>query len=305
MRLIEHEIKCSGRSDRVEIFPFYDMHVGKANCNETAIGKQVHEIVKRSKMKGRHIRVLLGGDAANSISPADRKRFNFSDVADWLVKGTAEEIKDALADLPNREINRVEGILRPIKPYIIGAISGNHEEALRKYHNMDVQERLCEKLGCLNLSDEALIRFRFRRPAGEKDSTTTVILYLRHGYGAGRSVGAEPNKLATMLSEWECADVCLSGHTHTYENYGPKAVASIPRQGKLPDGLIWRHRFALNPGCWLDSHSTGRGSYESGACYPARAFMTAKIVIWPFYTPYVKGREFSSPKIEIRSYAIT
>ena len=304
MRIIEHEIECKGRSDRVEIFPFYDMHVGKANCNEGAIQKQAQEVLRRGKIPGRHIRVLLGGDAINAVSPSDRKRFDFSDVADWIVKGPAEDIKNALADLPNREIKRVEKLLGPIKGNIIGALEGNHEKSLRKYHNMDVQERLCEKLGCLNLSDEVLIRFRFKRPTGKTKATTTVVVYLRHGYGGGRTAGAEPAKLAAMLAEWECADVCLSGNTHTFCILGPKAVASIPKRGMLPEGLLWHHRFAANPGSWLDSHSIGRGSYESGACYPARAFMTCKIVIWPFFEQHVGGREFAMPKIELRNYPI-
>jgi len=300
MRIIEEVIECAGRSDRVEIFPFFDMHVGKANCNEGAIKKQVQEIVRRYKMEDRHVRVVLGGDAANSISSSDRKRFDFSDVADWLVQGSPEEVKDALADLPNREIKRVEQLLHPIKPHIIGALEGNHEKSLRKFHNMDVQERLCEKLGCPNLSDEALIRFRFKR----RHAATTFFLYMRHGYGAGRSIGAEPAKLETMLNEWECADVCLSGHTHNFFDLPPKPVAVVPSRGELPSELHWKYRFAANPGCWLNSHTIGRGTYESNACYSARAFMTCKIVIWPFYEQYVQGKAITFPKAEIRKYPI-
>lgn len=300
MRIIEVKIDCESRRDRVEIFPFYDMHVGKANCNEGAIRKQVQEVLRRVEIPHRHIRVLLGGDAVNAVSPNDRKRFDFSDVASWVVTGTKDEVTDNLAALPDREIRRVAGILGPIKGQIIGALEGNHEKSLRKYHNMDVQEQLCEKLGCPSLSDEVLIRFRFTRGT----VSTTSVIYMRHGYGSGRSAGAEPNKLAAMLAEWECADVCLSGHTHSFCVLDPKAVASIPRRGKLPEGLLWNHRFAANPGCWLDSHSIGRGSYESGACYPSRAFMTCKIVIWPFYEQRINGREFCTPKIEMRSYPI-
>jgi len=300
MRIIEEFIECESRTDRVEIFPFFDTHIGKANCNEGAIRKQVQEIQKRQDMPKRHIRTVLGGDILNSISPSDRKRFDFSDIADWLVKGSAEEIKDALADLPNREIKRAKMLLGPIKSTIIGALEGNHEKSLRKYHNMDVQDRLCEVLECPNLSDEAIIRFRFRRLKG---TVTAVTLYLRHGYGAGRSVGAEPNKLATMLAEWECADVCLSGHSHTFFVLPPKPVATLPTNKGYGE-LLWKHRWAVNPGCWLDSHSIGRGSYESGACYPARAFMTCKIVIWPFFAQYIHGREIPGPKVEIRSYPI-
>jgi len=300
MRIIEVEIDCNGRSDRVELFPFFDIHIGKANCNEGAVKKQVQEILHKEKDPNRHIRVLLGGDIVNAVSPADRKRFDFSDIADWLVNGSAEEIKDALADLPNREIKRAKMILGPIKHLIVGALEGNHEKALRKYHNMDVQERLCEQLECPNLSDEALIRFRFKR----KGASSTMVLYMRHGYGAGRKAGAEPSKLADMLAEWECADVCLSGHSHSFCVLPPKASCFLPMRGDLPKGLVWKHRFAANPGSWLDSHSIGRGSYESGACYPARAFMTAKICIWPFYVTRVNGQDFQTPKIELRNYCI-
>jgi hypothetical protein len=301
MEILDTTIECGGRGDRVELFPFFDMHIGKDNCNELALKKQIQEIIKRDEMTNRHVRILLGGDSVNAVSPADRKRFDFSDVADWVLEGNKKAIKDALADMPKREIKRVELLFNPVKTLILGALEGNHEKSLRKYHNMDVQTDLCERLGCPNLSDEALIRLRFKRKAG---GSTTVVIYMRHGYGGGRKAGAEPSKLYDMLAEWECADVCLSGHTHTFCVLAPKAVATIPSRGKAPEGLIWKHRFAVNPGCWLNSHHLGRGTYESQSCYPARAFMTSKIVIWPFFDQYVHGRAFASPKIEIRSYPI-
>lgn len=301
MKILDTTIECNGRSDRIELFPFFDMHVGKDNCNEGAVQKQIQEIVRRNKISNRHVKVLLGGDAVNAVSPNDRKRFDFSDVADWVLDGNKKDIKDALADMPKREIKRVCNLLAPVKNLILGALEGNHERSLRKYHNVDIQADLCERLGCPNLSDEALIRIRFKRKVGP---ATTIVVYMRHGYGGGRKAGAEPSKLYDMLAEWECADVCLSGHTHTFCVLAPKAVPHIPTRGKIPEGLIWRHRFAANPGCWVDSHSIGRGTYESQSCYPARAFMTCKIVIWPFFDQYIHGRAFNIPKVEIRSYPI-
>lgn len=301
MKIIEEVIECNGRGDRVEIFPFYDTHVGKANCNELAIRKEVQEIVRRDKMKNRHVRVLGGGDLVNAISSNDRRRFDFADVADWVVKGPAKDVKNALADMPDREIKRLSELMSPISHLFIGALEGNHERALRKYHNMDVQMRICEALECENLTDEAIIRFKFRRSAGQ---VTSFNLYMRHGYGGGRSAGSEYMKLAAMLSEWECADVCLSGHTHTFAVLDPKAVAMMPIRGDVPDALLWKHRFAANPGCWLDSHAISRGTYESNSCYQARAFMTCKIVVWPFFDQYQNGRAFATPKLEIRAYPI-
>ena len=301
MKLLDVEIECSGRGDRVEIFPLYDMHIGKSNCNEPAIRKWIGEVIKRDKMPNRHIRVLLGGDAANAVNPKDIKRFDFSDVADWLLEGDKEDIRDNLSNVAVNEIKRVGKILAPVKHIILGAIEGNHEKCIRKRYNTDIQKTLCEKLGIPNLSDEVLIRFRFSR---QGNGSSSIIVVARHGYGSSRTVSGEFLKLYAMQAEWEIADVCISGHTHTFAYSPPKPVAYVPVRGDLPAELLWRHRFALNPGCWLDSHSIGRGTYESNACYPARAFMTAKIVIWPFYRQFIGGREFLSPKIEIRSYPI-
>jgi len=301
MRLLDIEIQCDGRSDRVEIFPLWDIHIGKHNCNESALKKEVSEIVKRDAMPGRHVRVLLGGDVLNAVNPKDIKRFDFSDVAEWLLSGRVADIKDKLSNMTTQEVKRAVGILKPIKHLIVGALEGNHEKVIRKRVNQDIQMALCEKLEIPNLSDEVLLRFRFRR-GGRTGSSIVVVA--RHGYGGGRSAGAEPMKLKAMLDEWVCADVCISGHTHTFCNLPPQPMAWLPTRGKMPVDLLWKHRFALNPGCWLDSHSVGRGTYESNNCYPARAFMTAKIVVWPFYDQYVGGREYVSPKIEIRSYPI-
>lgn len=302
MKLMDVEIKCKSRSDRVEIFPLWDIHFGKANCNEHTLSKWIGEVVKRDKMENRHVRVLLGGDVCNAVSPKDIKRFDFSDVAAWLLKGKdMEEIKNQLSDMPMAEVRRAAKFFKPVKHILLGALEGNHEKTIRKRYNVDIQMALCDKLGVENLTDCVLIRFRFKRPGG---ATSTMTILARHGYGSGRSKSAETLKLDAMMNEWEIADVCISGHTHTFCNPAPKPVAFIPMKGDMPGKLLWRHRFALNPGCWLNSHAIGRGTYESNGCYPARAMMTSKIVIWPFYEQSSQGRGFVSPKIEIRNYPI-
>jgi hypothetical protein len=302
MKLLDVEIKCSGRGDRGEIFPLWDIHCGKYNCNELALKKEVAEIKKRDEMEGRHVRVLLGGDVLNAVNPNDVRRFDFSDMADWLLAGNVADVKDKLSNMTTQEADRLAEILAPIRHLIIGALEGGHEKTIRKRVNQDIQTELCSKLDIPDLSDEVLIRFRFVRGDGKNSSVVTVVA--RHGYGSGRSAGAEPMKLKAMLDEWICADVCISGHTHTFCVLPPQPAASVPTRGELPAELLWRHRFALNPGCWLDSHSIGRGTYESNSCYPARAFMTAKIVIWPFYEQRIGDKGYVSPKIEIRSYPI-
>jgi len=305
MKIIDERIQCNGRSDRLEIFPFGDCHIGKRNCNERAIKQQVSEVLRRAKMPNRHVRVLLGGDVVNAISPSDVRRFDFRELADWLVQGDAENTRDMLCDMVSQEVGRAVRIFTPIRQYIIGAISGNHENMMMKKQNVNVHRAICENLGIRNLTDEAFIRLKFYRRSNAKNPVSaTLKVYIRHGYGGGRTAGAEPNKLARMMDEWEDADVSLTGHTHTYCIAPPKPVLYVPDKGRLPERLLTRHRFAANWGCWLLSHLSGDGSYESAACYPARPMMTLKIVVWPFWSTERKGKRIEQKKIELREYPL-
>lgn len=313
--MLDKVIECKSRSVRVEGFPLYDTHIGKRNFAEAPFIKQRTEILRRSTMPNRHVFVLLGGDLVNAINPADIRRFDFDELADWFIVPSAAEmakattsrevatvIRSKLNNICQQEVDKAVSLLEPIKHLIIGAIYGNHEKMMRTKQNVDVHSAYCDRLGIVGMTDEALIRLRFKRP---NLATSTVIIYMRHGYGGGRTAGAEPNKLQRMVDEWECADVCLSGHTHTYCILPPKPVPYIPSSGKLPvDDLLYKYRFGANPGTWLLSHLPGPGSYESSACYPARPMMTLKIVIWPFWTYKVHGRQVERPKIELREYPI-
>ena len=313
MYIAEEIINCSSRSDRVEIFPFYDIHFGKVNCAEKALSKQIAEILKREQMPNRHARVVFGGDQVNAINPGDVRRFDFHELADWLVVPTEAElrkavssqevaniVKEKLSNLTNQEVQQFVKMFGPVKHLIIGALEGNHEKKARTSQNVAVHNALCDRLGIRNLSDETIIRFKFRRGP----NSTIVKLYLRHGYGSGRTAGAEPCKLQRMLDEWEDMDVCLSGHSHSYCIIPPKPILYIPNRGHLPARPHYRYRFAANPGCWLLSHAIGQGTYESMAAYPARPMMTLKIVIWPFWQTKRDGKGVGRPKIELRSYNI-
>jgi hypothetical protein len=306
MYIHEEVIECGSRSDRLELFPVYDAHVGKVNCAEGALRKLVDEVIRQNNMPHRHARVVGGGDQVNSIRPQDIRRFDFHELADWLLvpdtkkkmcaTEVAEHIKAKLSNLGNQEVDRFVEIFEPVKDLFIGALEGNHEKCTRNRNNVDVHSALCTKLDTVNLTDEAVIRFKFRRGG----SSQVVKMYLRHGYGAGRTAGAEPLKLQRMIDEWEDMDVCLSGHSHSFNIMPPKPVLYIPNKGKLPDRLLSRYRFGANPGCWLHSHHMGQGTYESISCYPAKPMMTLKIVVWPFWN--TNGLE--RPKIELRQYPI-
>jgi len=129
---------------------------------------------------------------------------------------------------------------------------------------------------------------------------------MRHGYGSGRSAGAEANKIDQMMKDGithDC-DICFTGHTHTFHPGRYVPVQYVPSAGKMPKELLTRYRMGCNPGCWLLSHKIGPGTYESAACYPSRPMMTVKAVIWPFWHTKMRGQDISRPKIELRTYNI-
>ena len=296
MYILEHTINCKSRSDRVEIFPFFDLHVGKYNCDENAIKKQIAEINHRSEMPNRHVRVFFGGDNMNSIKAVSDKRFDFGELADWFVEGKAFNVKEKLSDICGQEINHFCELFDPIKHLTLGAMYGNHEKAMKTRSNTNVHEAMCNRMGFTNLTDECLIVLHFKRG---KHSVQTIVIYARHGYGGGRTAGAEANKLERLVDEWECADVSLSGHTHSFRIEPPKPAPYIyGLKSKGGPELKYRSRWGANPGCWLLSHKVGPGSYESMQAYPARAMMTLKIVVWPFYDDGNTER----PKLELRHY---
>jgi len=318
MYLLDKVIECKSRSDRVEIFPLYDAHIGKRNFAEEPFKEQVREILRRDSLPNRHALVLLGGDLVNAINTADIRRFDFDELADWFIVPSEVELAKAMTsrevaaiiraklnNIVNQEVSHAVSLLSPIRHLISGAIYGNHEKAMRTKQNVDVHQAICDRLEIPNLTDEALIRLRFRRMAGKKAyPAKAVVIYMRHGYGGGRTPGTEPNKLQRLVDEWECADVCLTGHTHTYCLLPPKPVPSIPTKGKMPNDIFYRYRFGANPGTWLLSHLPGPGSYESMAAYPARPMMTLKIVIWPFWSSSRATGQIERPKIELREYPI-
>lgn len=189
--------------------------------------------------------------------------------------------------------------MKPLKGRIIGALEGNHEYTIRKCHNEDIHGYICSSLETDNLTDEAIIRFRFTRKGG---SSAVVMVYLQHGNGGGRSYGAEPNHLGKLRDNWESCDIVLRGHSHTPHILPPKPVLYVPKSGKVPDELHIKHRYAANWGCWKYSHMSGPSSYESRANYPAHAMETCEILITPF-APTSQKKE-TQVKIEMRSVVI-
>ena len=295
MRIIEKEIEVPERNGEVEIYPLGDLHIGYRSCCEKLLKKTVSSIESNPNAYW-----IGGGDYLDAIKPSDLKRFDMDTLPDWIFDGDVHTIRERLNDVVQQQVERAADILNPISTKGIGLIEGNHEFSVRKYSNHDVQKSLCDYLELENLTDEALIRLKFKH----NTLTRVVMLYICHGHGGGRTAGAEPNHLNRMLTEWETADICFRGHSHCFHILPPKPVLEIPKSGNLPRECTCRYRWAANWGCWTLQHASGPSTYASRACYPARPMLSCKAVIKPFHREYAGGEEYRVPLVEIRSITL-
>ena len=287
MKIIDKLIQCKSRSDVFEFYPFGDVHVGSRACAEKLLAKAVKEVAGNPNAYA-----FLGGDNINAVIASDTKRFDFDTLPDWMLEGKAVNTREMLNDILTQEVKRLTEIFLPIKDKLLGSIEGGHEYQIRKRHGTNLMGAYWNALGAIDLTAECMIRLRFKRLS----STRTVFMYIRHGYGSGRTAGAEPMKLDRMVNEWELADICFSGHTHTADTPPPKPVLTLPAGGKLPEEFDCKYRWSGNWGCWVYSHPSGPSGYAGRACYPARPMVTCKAVIKPFHNTAKSER----PHIEIR-----
>lgn len=294
MQIIDREFTCLSRTDEFEFYPIGDCHLGARNVAETPLRKHI-KIIATTK----NAYWIGGGDLVNAIKPSDI-RFDVSILPEWILAGDAKITEEKLSDIVGEECKKVAELFSPIDTKCLGCLEGNHEYSVKKTYNENIQKRICAHLGVKDLTDETMIRLRFKRG----HAVRTVKLYLRHGYGSGRSPGAEPTKLQRMLDEWEDATICFQGHTHTHDILPAKPVMGLPDSGQLPKELTQRYRYAANWGCWLYSHAIGSSTYESRACYPAKPMVTVKAVIRPFATKAMKGFNWEQPHIELRAITL-
>ena len=271
MQIIEKVIPTTSKKDVFELFPIGDVHIGASNCAEEHFRDYVAYI--KSKPNAYWVG---GGDYCDYITPHDN-RFSIRNVPDWLFVGSAVNIKEKLLDISRQQRERFVSIVEPIADKCLGLIEGNHETRIMDATYNGHHYVMCDELGVPNLTDCAFIRLRFCAGRG---SGASVVVFIMHGFGGGRTEGAEPNHLKRISAYGE-ADIFLRGHSHTFEIRPPEPRLYIPRKGALPDELCERSVRKGNWGCWIRSYAVGAPTYDSRAAYPPRPLVAMEIRIKP------------------------
>lgn len=242
------------------IYPIGDTHLGTKHCTESDLIKKVQEI------KDTPTALWIGmGDYGEFISPRD-KRWDGKVVADWLA-----EDRDNIAEGQTEYIYK---LFKGIASKCIGLIEGNHEDAMRKFGNVDVQKNLCKRLEVPNLGYSAWVRLRFTRENSAERHVFPCVF--THGAGWAITPGAKMNRLQRLMSSFS-ARVYGIGHMHDV------ITSTIPYLELTDANLIkQKERVGAITGSWVRAYSQGiAASYAEIKGYPPTSLGCPRFVVNP------------------------
>lgn len=271
MKVIRKQIKLTSRSSHIKIVPIGDIHLGAAACDERLFRDVVSSIADDENAYW-----ILMGDAINAINVQD-PRFNPEDLAPWIKM-------QQLSDLAKAETERFLKIIQPIASKCLAALTGNHEEQLKKHNERDIHSEIVsgiKQLGGMSVDEKLSLGYYgwlqlcFRRSGG---SGKQINLNLHHGMGGGRGAGGKANRIQQWIWNHD-ADIVIFGHTHN-TSVQVEAVESINTSGKVSVSK----RFGCYSGTFLKTGIDGRTTYSEEKGYSALPLGGIAITIKPFHT---------------------
>lgn len=119
-------------------------------------------------------------------------------------------------------INTTADYLAPWADMALLLAPGNHETAIKRRHETDMNERLVEALKARNPASCQLyagsyanwVRFVVRSKVRRQLVANSVLMYMHHGYGGGGPVTRGTIQTARMAVYLPDADIIWTGHTH-------------------------------------------------------------------------------------------
>jgi hypothetical protein len=178
-----------------------DVHLGAGGANIQKFKEKIQEIADNDNAYWFGI-----GDIGDFIFYSD-PRFT---INSWTTL-TIDDMRNVM----QRHISKIVDIMEPIKHKCLGYGSGNHEEKAAKYYHTDPTIEIANRLGVnyMGYSALATIVFRTHYTTGQKGNVKTLRVYMHHGYGGGRTHGAQINKIERIMAN-VIADVYAMGHVH-------------------------------------------------------------------------------------------
>lgn len=145
--------------------------------------------------------------------------------------------------------------LKPWKENLAIISYGNHETSIRKRHEVDLLQRLCQELRREGSPVQTGPYWAFVQImasfAASKTHTDSVTICYHHGYGGGGEITRGMIDHSRTRSMY-LADVYLSGHIHR-RNQDENVLTTVTTRGVIKR----RRQLFLRASCWKDESGDG------------------------------------------------
>jgi len=269
MKILVKRLKVKA-SDRINIIFIGDEHIGHRNTQEDKLKKHIEYIRYKP-----HTYWIGMGDKCEFITPRDVR---------WDAGGLAKWIRpEMISDLPRQQALRYIKLFKPIANKCLGLLEGNHEYSIKSRYDFDVHSYICEELGVPNLSYMAYIRLVFEKIRSK--SRRKVDIWATHGTGYATTMSGKVNQLQKVISSFD-ADVYVIGHLH--QKIPLKTVKLyLDDRGKLREKTI----VSCAVPSFFTTYSEESSAYTERNMLPPSATGVVKLVITPFQSRYIEGKE--------------
>lgn len=205
--------------DTIQIRPIFDIHFGNKLCDIDKFKKDINNGDEY---------IIGGGDWLDSVIIQD-KRYKKS-----IDSSESDDIID-------EQVDGLYDIVKDKKDRIIGLMTGNHENVVSSKYGTHPVRRICKRLEIPFLGYSCYVKLVLSE---DKARTRTVLLKMHHGYGGGRTLGADLTRYINDMNFFE-GDVFCFGHTHQ------KHWSTIERIGLSGNKIIHKPKHLLVCGTYL------------------------------------------------------
>ena len=249
MHLNRQRIDVPNTGTLVKIYPLGDIHLGATNCDYER-AEAVRDLIAKDKNA-----YWIGmGDMLDSITPSD-KRWD-AQITDWRRLKKREGDHDE-STIVIDQLELAERFFAPIWSRCLGFHAGNHEDAIAKYHFVDITKKLCRDHDVPYLGYTAMTRLEIGFHHNEKGSGGQAIsldIFSEHGGAGGGTEGNAVNQLHKRMEQFR-ADIYLKGHVHR------RAISKRSEILWGPNKPVHRTRLAILTGHFLQGYALGATAY--------------------------------------------
>jgi len=279
---ITKDIECNVNQP-IYVIAIGDIHYSSEKDCDRVRFKGLMNWAQDQESHGAQVFFIGTGDYNEMPSPSERAALVAAKGGYGLHDTTLEKLDEFMEDMTLEFYE----VVKPMSHGFLGLLTGHHYYIYASGKNRGVRtdEHLAKLIGCPYLGDMAVVTLRLKHKAVVDSKASNVLriesenildfdipfsLMAMHGYGSGRTIGAQMTKRIRMAEVMEGLDLYVMGHDNN------KAI--IPREPlKLnpdsPDGVSYHKQYFIGAGSFQRGYRMGTpygGYVEQLALAPAQ-----------------------------------